>query len=150
MKIRNVAIIAHVDHGKTTLVDALLRQSKTKLGKEFTTQAEKRAKLALFLRAIARNEKITFAAEELNKVKECLIGNLKLSLELSDDIANFYGGQELLKRKIEKAEEKIKKISEEVYLGISPEPYSLEEYNKASQNEFLYQEIIRKGKIIPV
>lgn len=33
--IRNIAIIAHVDHGKTTLVDAMIRQTKTKLAKEF-------------------------------------------------------------------------------------------------------------------
>jgi predicted Zn-dependent peptidase len=48
--------------------------------------------------------------EELNKVKECLIGNMKLFLESSDDIANFYGGQELLRREIKSAEDKAKEI----------------------------------------
>ena len=48
--------------------------------------------------------------EELNKVKECLIGNMKLSLESSDDIANFYGGQELLKRELKNAEDKAEEI----------------------------------------
>jgi len=55
-------------------------------------------------------KKYKISEDELNKVKECLIGNMKLALESSDDIANFYGGQELLKRDIRGAEEKAKEI----------------------------------------
>ena len=58
------------------------------------------------------------AEEELNKVKECLIGNMKLSLESTDDIANFYGGQELLKGEIKSAEEKTKEIRAVTARGI--------------------------------
>ncbi len=48
--------------------------------------------------------------EELARVKEFIIGNTKLSLESSDDIANFFGAQELLKKKVEKLEDKIQAI----------------------------------------
>ncbi|OGJ02687.1 hypothetical protein A3G06_02390 [Candidatus Nomurabacteria bacterium RIFCSPLOWO2_12_FULL_46_14] len=49
-------------------------------------------------------------ADELLKVQEFLIGNMKLSLESTDDIANFYGSQELLKREIRNAEQKAEEI----------------------------------------
>lgn len=49
-------------------------------------------------------------SKELNKVKSFLIGNSKLALESTDDIANFYGSQELLKKELKTLDEKIKKI----------------------------------------
>ena len=37
-KLRNIAIVAHVDHGKTTLVDCLLKQSGTFAERTVTTE----------------------------------------------------------------------------------------------------------------
>ncbi len=48
--------------------------------------------------------------KELDKVKSLLIGNTKMSLEATDDIANFYGSQELLKKEVKTLEQKIKDI----------------------------------------
>lgn len=48
--------------------------------------------------------------KELDKVKSFLIGNMKMSLEATDDIANFYGGQELMKKEIKTLDEKIRDI----------------------------------------
>ncbi|MEK7105818.1 MAG: insulinase family protein, partial [Patescibacteria group bacterium] len=54
-------------------------------------------------------EKVT--DQELAKVKSFIIGNTKLALEATDDIANFYGTQELMKGEIKTLDQKIKDIN---------------------------------------
>lgn len=42
------------------------------------------------------------------------------------------------------------KIARDIDVMISPDPYSTEEYEKAEEGGFLWQEIINKGKLIKV
>jgi predicted Zn-dependent peptidase len=59
-----------------------------------------------------RDEKVP--EQELRKAKDYLVGNMYLSLESSDDLANFYGLQEIFKEKIvtpKEFETEINKVS---------------------------------------
>ena len=47
---------------------------------------------------------------ELKKVKDALIGNMMLELEASDDVAEYYGFQEVLREELTKPAEAAKKI----------------------------------------
>ena len=55
-----------------------------------------------------KDEKVS--EKELNKVKEILIGGMKMGLESTDEVATFYGGKEVMREHIETPEEKAKKI----------------------------------------
>ncbi|OGN04537.1 MAG: hypothetical protein A2831_00755 [Candidatus Yanofskybacteria bacterium RIFCSPHIGHO2_01_FULL_44_17] len=54
-------------------------------------------------------EKVT--EKELNRVKDQIRGAFVIGLEQSDDLASFYGEQELLEHKIETPEERLAKIT---------------------------------------
>ena len=74
------------------------------------------------------------SAEELARAKEFLIGNTKLSLESSDDIANFFGSQELLKKKIENLDVKIeatRKVSAKQVQKLAQEIFKTQNLNLA-------------------
>ncbi len=98
---------------------------------------------------ILKKEKVD--EEELNKVKECLIGNMKLSLEASDDIANFFGGQELLKREIKSVEnraEKIRKVTASEIQNLAKDIFQNNKLNLALIGPF--EENLEKAKFLKI
>src|ERR1041385_6852728 len=56
--VRNIAIIAHVDHGKTTLVDAMLKQTG-----EFKVKADEAQETVLDSNDLERERGITILAK---------------------------------------------------------------------------------------
>lgn len=80
-KIRNVAIIAHVDHGKTTLVDALLRQSGTFRDNE---QVEERV---MDSNALEKERGITILAKNTS----VQYGDIKINIVDTPGHADFGG-----------------------------------------------------------
>src|SRR3989339_1471730 len=66
MEIRNIAIIAHVDHGKTTLTDALMRQ--TGVMKEGVTMDSNALELERGITIYAKNTSVPYKGTKINIV----------------------------------------------------------------------------------
>lgn len=66
MEIRNIAIIAHVDHGKTALTDALMKQ--TGVGKEGVSMDSNTLELERGITIYAKNAAISYRGTKINIV----------------------------------------------------------------------------------
>ncbi len=81
MKLRNIAIIAHVDHGKTTLVDQMLKQSGT------FRENQQVAERAMDSNDLERERGITILA----KCTSILRGDLRINIVDTPGHADFGG-----------------------------------------------------------
>ncbi len=84
---------------------------------------------------------------ELEKAKEYLVGNMKLELESSDAWANFYGGQEVLRKKIEgpdDVERRIRRVTAKDIQAVAQEIFTDKHLNLALIGPFEDTEVFLK------
>lgn len=94
MNIRNIAIIAHVDHGKTTLVDALLKQSAG-----FKMKAGASTDLIMDSNELERERGITI----FSKNAAVMYGDIKINIVDTPGHADFGGEVERIMRTVDGA-----------------------------------------------
>ena len=92
-KLRNIAIIAHVDHGKTTLVDAMLRYTKA------VRPAEASGSLIMDSMDLEREKGITIKAKNASIV----VGDHKINIVDTPGHADFGGEVERTLRMVDGA-----------------------------------------------
>lgn len=92
MSIRNIAIIAHVDHGKTTLVDALLKQSEN-----FRLRADEAQELIMDSNELERERGITI----FSKNAAVMYHDCKINLVDTPGHADFGGEVERIMRMVD-------------------------------------------------
>lgn len=92
MTIRNIAIIAHVDHGKTTLVDALLKQSEN-----FTMKSDAVKELIMDSNELERERGITI----FSKNASIRYSDTKINIVDTPGHADFGGEVERIMRMVD-------------------------------------------------
>ncbi len=92
MDIRNIAIIAHVDHGKTTLVDALLKQSVS-----FKMKAGSTADLIMDSNELERERGITIFSKNASVIYK----DTKINIVDTPGHADFGGEVERIMRMVD-------------------------------------------------